>query len=296
MRILHLAKYYWPRSGGMERVVQGLAEGAAALGHQVEVVAVESRGWAGRPGRQRSSVTRALLLRGARLPGDRARVHRGGLEAGRHHPRASSPSAGRRRLPAPGPPHAGRGDPARRQPARDVPPRRPGWCCGGPRRSWCRAGPTSRSPPSCRATKQGRGHPLRDRSDPVGGRAAPAAGCGAPRDLHRPAGGLQGPRRPAARAGAGARPPARRGRRGPGRAAAPDAGPGARRARPGALVRRVSGRGPSPPHGRRRLPGAAVGDDRGDVRPGGARGDGRGSSGDHHGASERGAGGERART
>jgi hypothetical protein len=33
MRILHLAKYYWPRSGGMERVVQTLAEGAANLGH-----------------------------------------------------------------------------------------------------------------------------------------------------------------------------------------------------------------------------------------------------------------------
>jgi rhamnosyl/mannosyltransferase len=44
MRILHLAKYYWPRSGGMERVVQGLAEGAAALGHQVEVVAIETQG------------------------------------------------------------------------------------------------------------------------------------------------------------------------------------------------------------------------------------------------------------
>ena len=37
MRILHLAKYYWPRSGGMERVVQTLVEGAANLGHQVEV-------------------------------------------------------------------------------------------------------------------------------------------------------------------------------------------------------------------------------------------------------------------
>jgi glycosyltransferase involved in cell wall biosynthesis len=60
MRILHLAKYYWPRSGGMERVVQSLAEGAANLGHQVEVVAVESRGRAGSPGRQRSSVTRAF--------------------------------------------------------------------------------------------------------------------------------------------------------------------------------------------------------------------------------------------
>ena len=44
MRILHLAKYYWPRSGGMERVVQNLAEGAAALGHQVEVVAIETQG------------------------------------------------------------------------------------------------------------------------------------------------------------------------------------------------------------------------------------------------------------
>src|SRR3954471_17609754 len=62
MRILHLAKYYWPRSGGMERVVQGLAEGAAVLGHQVEVVAVETVGRAGRPMRQRSSVTRAFSL------------------------------------------------------------------------------------------------------------------------------------------------------------------------------------------------------------------------------------------
>ncbi len=62
MRILHLAKYYWPRSGGMERVVQGLAEGAATLGHQVEVVAVETVGRAGTAGRQRSSVTRAFSL------------------------------------------------------------------------------------------------------------------------------------------------------------------------------------------------------------------------------------------
>ncbi|MBA2457801.1 MAG: glycosyltransferase [Gemmatimonadales bacterium] len=62
MRILHLAKYYWPRSGGMERVVQGLAEGAASLGHQVEVVAVETIGRAGTTGRQRSSVTRAFSL------------------------------------------------------------------------------------------------------------------------------------------------------------------------------------------------------------------------------------------
>ena len=60
MRILHLAKYYWPRSGGMERVVQTLAEGAAALGHHVEVVAVESIGRGGQPVRQRSLVTRAF--------------------------------------------------------------------------------------------------------------------------------------------------------------------------------------------------------------------------------------------
>src|SRR2546428_10197317 len=60
MRILHLAKYYWPRSGGMERVVQTLAEGAANLGHQVEVVAVESRSWSPAQGRTRSAVTRAF--------------------------------------------------------------------------------------------------------------------------------------------------------------------------------------------------------------------------------------------
>src|SRR3954471_7477813 len=60
MRILHLAKYYWPRSGGMERVVQTLVEGAANLGHQVEEVAVESRGGAGEAGRHRSGGARAF--------------------------------------------------------------------------------------------------------------------------------------------------------------------------------------------------------------------------------------------
>src|SRR6476659_4141862 len=61
MRILHLAKYYWPRSGGMERVVQGLAEGAVALGHEVEVVAVETPlGRSGQPARQRLPLTRAF--------------------------------------------------------------------------------------------------------------------------------------------------------------------------------------------------------------------------------------------
>ncbi len=58
MRILHLAKYYWPRAGGMERVVQSLAEGAAALGHEVQVVAVQPLGRPG-PRRGRTSVTRA---------------------------------------------------------------------------------------------------------------------------------------------------------------------------------------------------------------------------------------------
>lgn len=60
MRILQLAKYYWPRSGGMERVVQDLAEGAAALGHEVSVVAVESRVGGRVGGRQRSTVTRVF--------------------------------------------------------------------------------------------------------------------------------------------------------------------------------------------------------------------------------------------
>jgi rhamnosyl/mannosyltransferase len=60
MRILHLAKYYWPRSGGMERVVQELAEGAAALGHDVSVVAVESRVGGRAGGRQRTTVTRVF--------------------------------------------------------------------------------------------------------------------------------------------------------------------------------------------------------------------------------------------
>ena len=58
MRILHLAKYYWPRSGGMERVVRDLAEGATALGHQVEVVSVRTFGERGR--RAGGKVTRAF--------------------------------------------------------------------------------------------------------------------------------------------------------------------------------------------------------------------------------------------
>ena len=60
MRILHLAKYYWPRSGGMERVVQDLAEGATAQGHEVAVLAVESRVGGRVGGRQRSTITRVF--------------------------------------------------------------------------------------------------------------------------------------------------------------------------------------------------------------------------------------------
>jgi len=59
MRILQLAKYYWPHSGGMERVVQGLAEGLVDRGHEVEVVAVTAFGDP-RPGeKRRTSVRRA---------------------------------------------------------------------------------------------------------------------------------------------------------------------------------------------------------------------------------------------
>jgi rhamnosyl/mannosyltransferase len=67
MRVLHLAKYYWPHSGGVERVVKNLAEGTAALGHEAEVLAVETRwqwGGSGRRGkpskRQRTNVTKAF--------------------------------------------------------------------------------------------------------------------------------------------------------------------------------------------------------------------------------------------
>lgn len=64
MRILHLAKYYWPRSGGVERVVKNLAEGAAASGHEVEVLAVEARwqwsGGGGKQRRQRTNISKAF--------------------------------------------------------------------------------------------------------------------------------------------------------------------------------------------------------------------------------------------
>ncbi len=60
MHILHLAKYYWPHSGGMARVVQGLAQGEAAKGHRVEVVAIEPFVSPLRPPQARKAVLKAV--------------------------------------------------------------------------------------------------------------------------------------------------------------------------------------------------------------------------------------------
>lgn len=90
MRILYLAKYYWPRSGGMERVVQDLAEGAAALGHDVEVVAYDKGGRIDRG--QRTRITRVFSLGavGAQelAPGYLAAAHRRADVIHLHHPHA----------------------------------------------------------------------------------------------------------------------------------------------------------------------------------------------------------------
>lgn len=59
MRVLYLAKYYWPRSGGMERVVQGLAEGLAERGHEAEVIAITAFGDRAPGARRRTPVKRA---------------------------------------------------------------------------------------------------------------------------------------------------------------------------------------------------------------------------------------------
>lgn len=52
MRILHLSKFYRPDPGGLEHVVQQLAEGAAARGHQVRVIAATGSGWIRDPKRR----------------------------------------------------------------------------------------------------------------------------------------------------------------------------------------------------------------------------------------------------
>ena len=47
MKILHLGKFYPPDPGGIEKVVQGLAEGAARAGNEVRVVVARGGGWKG---------------------------------------------------------------------------------------------------------------------------------------------------------------------------------------------------------------------------------------------------------
>jgi rhamnosyl/mannosyltransferase len=90
MKILHLAKYYWPRSGGMERVVQDLAEGSADLGHDVRVVAVEKL-LGQRGGRGPGTTVRRVLSVGALgqqelAPGYLAAAWRGADIVHLHHP------------------------------------------------------------------------------------------------------------------------------------------------------------------------------------------------------------------
>jgi len=124
---------------------------------------------------------------------------------------------------------------------------------------------------------KGRGHSVRHRPGALGDGAAAAAGCVAAGDLHRPAGGLQGARHPAPRARAGARAAA--GHRGVG----PE-GPRLRRWRrrwrspTGCAGTASTPTRPPAPHGRRRFPGAAVGHGGGDVRARRARGDGLGAT------------------
>ena len=50
MKILHLSKFYPPDPGGLEHVVARLAEGAAARGHDVRVVAATGSAWVRNPG------------------------------------------------------------------------------------------------------------------------------------------------------------------------------------------------------------------------------------------------------
>lgn len=52
MKILHLSKFYPPDPGGVEQVVAQLAEGAAARGHEVRVVAATGSSWLRDPGKR----------------------------------------------------------------------------------------------------------------------------------------------------------------------------------------------------------------------------------------------------
>ena len=191
MRILHLAKYYWPRSGGMERVVQDLAEGAATLGHEVSVVAVESRVGGRVDGRQRSTVTRVFSF-GALgsqeiAPGYLTAARRRADVIHLHHPHPLADLAcllRSRRTPLVVTQHA---DGSSRTTARS-----PGRCSGAPRPSWCRAGRTWRSRPSCWASKpRWKSFPSASmrRAGPMCPRRPRAPGPG---HLHRPPGAYKG--------------------------------------------------------------------------------------------------------
>ena len=90
MRILHLAKYYWPRTGGRERVVRDLAEGAAELGHTVSIVAVETlmgrKGYRGHRTAIRRQLSFGTLGDQELAPGYLAAAWRGADIVHLHHP------------------------------------------------------------------------------------------------------------------------------------------------------------------------------------------------------------------
>lgn len=67
MKILHLSKFYPPDPGGLEQVVARLAEGAAARGHEVRVVAATGSGWVRDPGKRITEPPRRGVVV-ARLP------------------------------------------------------------------------------------------------------------------------------------------------------------------------------------------------------------------------------------
>ncbi len=52
MRILHLSKFYPPDPGGLEHVVECLAEGAAERGHEVRVICATGSSWVRDPGKR----------------------------------------------------------------------------------------------------------------------------------------------------------------------------------------------------------------------------------------------------
>ena len=58
MKILHLSKFFRPDPGGIERIVGQLADGAAAAGHQVRVVAATGSSWVRDPSRRRTEPPR----------------------------------------------------------------------------------------------------------------------------------------------------------------------------------------------------------------------------------------------